>query len=72
MSKYRLGLILFVLLCSLTIVSNTMAKVSPEEAGKLGKELTPSGAIKAGNAEGTIPAWGPDSASQPTPIFTHM
>jgi hypothetical protein len=36
------------------------AKVSPEEAAKLGiegTELTPAGAIRAGNAEGTIPAW---------------
>jgi len=33
------------------------AKVSPEEAAKLGHELTPFGAIQAGNAEGTIPPW---------------
>ena len=36
------------------------AKVSPEEAAKLGiegTELTPMGAVRAGNAEGTIPAW---------------
>jgi hypothetical protein len=33
------------------------AKVSPEEAAKLGKELTPLGAIRAGNEDGTIPAW---------------
>lgn len=34
--------------------------VSPEERAKIGlegTELTPSGAIRAGNAEGTIPAW---------------
>ncbi len=36
------------------------AKVSSEEAEKLGKELTPVGAERAGNAEGTIPAWNPD------------
>lgn len=34
-----------------------MAKVSPQEAAKLGKELTPIGAEKAGNKAGTIPAW---------------
>lgn len=34
-----------------------LAKVSSEEAAKLGKELTPFGAIRAGNTEGTIPAW---------------
>ena len=37
------------------------AKVSPEEAAKLGKELTPVGAEKAGNKEGTIPAWTPQT-----------
>jgi hypothetical protein len=31
--------------------------VTPEEAAKLGNELTPLGAEKAGNADGTIPAW---------------
>lgn len=34
-----------------------MAAVSAAEAAKLGKELTPMGAEKAGNAAGTIPAW---------------
>ena len=31
------------------------AKVSAEEAAKLGKELTPIGAVKAANADGSIP-----------------
>lgn len=39
------------------ISSTAMAKVSQEEAAKLGNELTPIGAEKAGNADGTIPAW---------------
>ena len=37
-----------------------VAKVTPEEAAKLGiegTELTPMGAIRAGNADGSIPAW---------------
>ncbi|MAL98008.1 MAG: outer membrane lipoprotein-sorting protein [Alteromonadaceae bacterium] len=34
-----------------------LAKVPPEVAAKLGDSLTPIGAEKAGNAEGTIPAW---------------
>jgi len=34
-----------------------MAKVSEVEAAKLGNELTPLGAEKAGNADGSIPAW---------------
>lgn len=33
------------------------AAVSPEEAAQLGSTLTPLGAEKAGNADGTIPAW---------------
>lgn len=38
-------------------VSNANAKVTAEEAAKLGGELTPMGAEKAGNASGTIPEW---------------
>lgn len=48
--------ILFAALAS----TGVQAKVSPEEAAKLGvtgTELTPSGAIRAGNAENTIPPW---------------
>ena len=33
------------------------AAVTPEEAAKLNSELTPLGAEKAGNKDGTIPAW---------------
>ncbi|WP_028311747.1 DUF1329 domain-containing protein [Derxia gummosa] len=35
----------------------TFAAVSPEEAAKLKSELTPFGAERAGNADGSIPAW---------------
>src|SRR5690554_3853621 len=52
------------LLCNLAInvsvfglASNLSAAVSPEAAQKLGNELTPFGAIKAGNDEGTIPPY---------------
>ena len=49
-------------MCAIGVVAasagNVMAKVSPEEAAKLGgSELTAVGAERAGNAEGTIPAW---------------
>lgn len=37
--------------------SGAMAKVSPQEAAKLGKELTPMGGEAAGNKAGTIPAY---------------
>ena len=44
---------------ALTILSITssQAAVSESEAARLGQDLTPMGAIKAGNADGTIPAW---------------
>lgn len=41
----------------LTFSVHSMAAVSEAEAAKLGTSLTPLGAEKAGNAEGTIPAW---------------
>ncbi len=43
-----------------------MAAVSAADAAKLGAELTPLGAEKAGNADGSIPAWdgGITSAAQ--------
>lgn len=34
-----------------------LAAVSAEEAARLGKDLTPMGAEKAGNNDGSIPAW---------------
>lgn len=33
------------------------ASAAPQDAGRLGAELTPVGAERAGNADGTIPAW---------------
>lgn len=39
------------------LAANVIAAVSPEEAAKLGTTLTPLGAEKAGNADGSIPAW---------------
>lgn len=37
--------------------SAAMAAVTPEEAARLKADLTPFGAERAGNKEGTIPAW---------------
>lgn len=51
----KVFIISFITLAMLT--SGAFAKVSSEEAAKLGKELTPIGAEKAGNADGTIPEW---------------
>ena len=44
---------------ALVFSTGTYAKVSAEEAAKLGGELTPTGATKAGNADGSIPEWTP-------------
>jgi hypothetical protein len=37
--------------------ASAVAAVSPDEAAQLGKSLTPVGAEKAGNKDGTIPEW---------------
>jgi len=39
------------------LASTGFAAISPDEAARLGQDLTPLGAEKAGNADGTIPAW---------------
>ncbi|QKE64119.1 DUF1329 domain-containing protein [Aquipseudomonas campi] len=39
------------------LASSVMAAVSADEAAKLGTSLTPVGAEKAGNADGSIPEW---------------
>ncbi|MCY1409559.1 hypothetical protein D9M71_249120 [compost metagenome] len=39
------------------LATGVMAAVSEQEAAKLGTTLTPLGAEKAGNADGSIPAW---------------
>src|SRR3546814_11264641 len=46
-----------VLLLTMGVTGITQAGVSTQEAGKLGKELTPVGAQRAGNKDGTIPEW---------------
>ncbi|MBA6233588.1 MULTISPECIES: DUF1329 domain-containing protein [unclassified Colwellia] len=51
---------------SLAIVSTaTLAKVSPTEVAKLSKELTPIGAVRAGNKDGSIPSWSGGITSVP-------
>ena len=57
-------------------VTNAFAKVPESELARLGQDLTPSGAEKAGNADGTIPAWtgglteAPAGFVEGTPIST--
>ncbi len=42
-----------------------VAAVSPEEAARLGQDLTPMGAEMAGNADGSIPPWNPEGTAAP-------
>jgi hypothetical protein len=60
----RTQLTLTLLVASLAAGSATAA-VSPEQAAQLGKNLTPSGAEQAGNADGSIPPWNPDGPPIP-------
>lgn len=50
---------LLTILALLLLPALAVAKVSEEEAVKLGTELTPVGAEKAANADNSIPAWTP-------------
>lgn len=51
-------------------MGQAVAAVTPEEAAKLGAELTPFGAEKAGNADGTIPEWTGGLTSPPSTYQT--
>jgi hypothetical protein len=53
-------------LAGIAVGAPAVAAVSAAEAAKLGAELTPLGGLKAGNADGSIPAWdgGLTSAAQ--------
>ncbi|MDC9563118.1 MULTISPECIES: DUF1329 domain-containing protein [unclassified Pseudoalteromonas] len=52
-------------LCSMFLSSAAMAKMSAEEVARLGQDLTPFGAEKAANADGSIPAWNGGITSAP-------
>ncbi|MGH8354142.1 MAG: DUF1329 domain-containing protein [Pseudomonas sp.] len=54
---HKKALLTALLTASLAASSLALAKVSPEEAAHLGQDLTPVGAEKAGNADGSIPEW---------------
>ncbi len=57
MSRFTQTLLSTALTVALLGSGLAYAKVSPEEAARLGQDLTPIGAEKAGNADGSIPAW---------------
>ncbi|GGI73034.1 hypothetical protein GCM10007978_08490 [Shewanella hanedai] len=52
----NLGILSAAVMVALSAPS-ALAKVSEAEAAKLGTELTPMGAVRAANADGSIPAW---------------
>lgn len=68
MIKFTVVSLVFFLVISQTLPT-VQAKVSPEKAAKLGKELTPLGAIQKGNSEGTIPPW-TGGITQPPGCYT--
>ena len=41
----------------LLVSCGALASVSPQQAARLGQDLTPMGAERAGNSAGTIPPW---------------
>ena len=56
---------LAVLCLCLFATAQATAAVSPEQAARLGKDLTPVGAEMAGNADGSIPPWDPKGTPVP-------
>ena len=48
---------MFMMVVFTLVVPSVNAKVSEKEAERLGKDLTPYGAKRKGNAKGTIPPW---------------
>jgi hypothetical protein len=53
-SAARFSTVVLLLLCPVILAR---ASISAADANRLGNDLTPLGAEKAGNADGTIPAW---------------
>ncbi|MCZ6507409.1 MAG: DUF1329 domain-containing protein, partial [Acidobacteria bacterium] len=57
MSRKTLFLIPAALGLLVAVTLPATAEITAQEAARLGDDLTPVGAEKAGNADGTIPAW---------------
>ena len=45
------------IMAGLLLAGPGFAAITADQAARLGKDLTPMGGEKAGNASGTIPAW---------------
>ena len=56
---------LLALCISLAFTGSVFAAVSPEDAARLGADLTPIGAEMAGNADGSIPPWNAEGTPIP-------
>jgi len=65
MSNMRTTKLLVAALVSVVSASSVLAAVTAEEAARLAGDLTPVGAERAGNADGSIPAW--DGSGTPVP-----
>src|SRR5882724_1180644 len=70
MKKFPLCLLLCVPLSPLIL--SVPAAVSETEAARLGRDLTPLGAERAGNADGSIPAWDGGITTPPAGYRTGM
>jgi hypothetical protein len=57
MKTQKLKAAVSTLVVVLASMAYAYAEMSPSELDRLGKDLTPSGAERAGNKDGTIPAW---------------
>jgi hypothetical protein len=51
----------------LILTTNALAGARPDEAHRLAEDLTPMGAERAGNADGSIPAWSGGITAPPVP-----
>jgi hypothetical protein len=54
---FKWGIVTVALASALAFAGGVHAKMTQADADRLGKDLTPVGAEKAGNKDGTIPAW---------------
>lgn len=61
---------LFLALALLSTAAAANAAVTPDQAARLKKDLTPMGSERAGNKDGSIPEW-TGGLTKPTPGFTN-
>ena len=65
--KFKMKKSTLLLAVTVAITSSVAtAKISADDANKLGNELTPMGAVKAANKDGSIPEWTGGITKAPT------